>query len=61
MYTGQLRCDLQWYRSTSTRIYCETQQLHADVGEAYQLVYSNWMSASLTTCKDCSFTFDAEQ
>jgi len=61
MYTGQLRCDLQWYRSTSTRLYCQTQQLHADAGAAYQLIYSNWMTATLTTCKDCTFSFDAEQ
>jgi plastocyanin len=60
MYTGQLRCDPQWYRSTSTRLYCQTQQLHADAGAAYQLIYSNWMTATLTTCKDCTFSFDAE-
>ena len=61
MFTGQLRCDVQWYRSTNTRLYCQTRQLHYGSGLDYQLVYSNWMTGSLTTCKNCGFTFDAEQ
>ena len=40
MFTGQLRCDVQWYRSTNSRLYCQTRQLHYGSGVDYELIYS---------------------
>lgn len=58
VFIGNIRCDLQWYRSNNERLYCQTRGIHHDIGENYQLTYSNWMTGSLTTCKECTFTYN---
>jgi len=59
IYTGPLPCDILWYASNNNKVYCRTHPLYSVTRET-KLVYSNWLVATRTSCKDCFFEFNVK-
>ena len=57
IYTGPLPCDILWYASNNNKVYCRTHPLYSVTRET-KLVYSNWLVATRTSCKDCFYEFN---
>ena len=59
VYIGQLKCELMWYASNNEMVHCKTQPLHwwGSGAPGYKLMYSNFITATLTSCPSCNFEY----
>ena len=62
IYIGQLKCDMMWYASNNEMLHCQTPPLHwwGSGTPGYKLMYSNYITATLTSCPTCNFEYGAD-